>query len=454
MGRPRCMPQQLLFILFLIANSFNADAAGVKFELIHRHHLHPGGALPLRKLVHSDASRSQAMSRKVRSKFNASGELPLHSAADYGVGQYLVKLKMGTPGQHLVLIPDTGSDLTWTKCRYKCHGDDCGRIKTGHRSRVFHADRSSSFKTVPCSSTTCQTDLVDLFSLAICPSPLDPCAYDYSYVDGTSAQGIFAHETLTFSLTNGRTASLRNVLVGCSESSTGRSLLGADGIMGLGYSTNSNAVHAAGAFGGKFSYCLVDHLSPRSVSSHLIFGSYKDANVSVAWMRHTELVLGAIGTLYAVRVRGISVGGAMLDIPAEVWDFGRGGGAMLDSGTTLTVLTTPAYEPVMAALRGSLRGSQRVYEGEVGPLEYCFNSTGFDERVVPRFMLHFVDGARFEPPVKSYVIDDTPEVKCLGFADGGAGPGASIVGNIMQQNHLWEFDFGNRRLGFGPSSCA
>lgn len=114
----RRMPQQLLFILFLIANSFNADAAGVKFELIHRHHLHPGGPLPLRKLVHGDASRAQAISRKVRSRFNASGELPLHSAADYGVGQYLVKLKMGSPGQHLVLIPDTGSDLIWTKCRY------------------------------------------------------------------------------------------------------------------------------------------------------------------------------------------------------------------------------------------------------------------------------------------------------------------------------------------------
>ncbi|KAG6394233.1 hypothetical protein SASPL_144814 [Salvia splendens] len=443
-------PQPLLFIFFLIANSFNADAAGVKFELIHRHHLHPGDPLPPRKLVHSDASRAQAISRKVRSRLNASGELPLHSAADYGVGQYLVKLNMGSPGQHLVLIPDTGSDLTWTKCRYKCHDDDCGRIKSGHRSRVFRADRSSSFKTVTCSSTSCQTDLADLFSLTICPSPLHPCAYNYSYVDGTFALGVFAHETVTFSLTNGRKARLRNVLVGCSESSTGRSLLGADGIMGLGYSPNSTA---AGVFGGKFSYCLVDHLSPRSASSHLIFGSYKDANVSVARIRHTELVLGAIGTFYAVRVRGISVGGTMLDIPAEVWDFGHGGGAFLDSGTTLTVLTTPAYEPVMAALREPLRGFERVYYGEVGP-EYCFNSTGFDERVVPRFVLHFVDGARFEPPVKSYVIDDAPGVKCLGFADGGAGADASIVGNIMQQNHLWEFDFGKRRLGFGPSSCT
>ncbi|KAL1537169.1 saccharopepsin [Salvia divinorum] len=451
----RCMPRLLLLIFFIIANSVNADAAGVKFELVHRRHLHPGGAPPLRQLVRSDTFRAQAMSRKASFKFNASGELPLHSAADYGVGQYLVKLKLGSPGQHVVLIPDTGSDLTWTKCRLNCSGDDCGRIKSdSHRSRVFRADRSSSFKTVPCSSTFCKNDLSDLFALSRCPSPLDPCYYEYSYLDGTVAQGVFANETVAFSLTNGRKARLSDVLVGCSETSSGSSLIGADGVMGLGYSSHSIAVHAAGMFGGKFSYCLVDQLSPKNVSSHLVFGSYEDANISVVRMRYTELVLGVVGTFYAVNVKGISVGGTMLDIPAKVWDFNRGGGAIVDSGSTLTALTKPAYDPVIAALRKSLSDFERVDEGDMGPLEYCFNSTGYDEKMVPRFVLHFADGARLEPPVKSYVIDAAPEVRCLGFTLAAASPDACVIGNIMQQNHLWEFDIGKRRLGFGPSSCV
>ncbi|KAG6418931.1 hypothetical protein SASPL_121138 [Salvia splendens] len=467
----------LLFIFF-IADSVNGHQ-GVKYELIHRHDLHPGGGAlleRLRELAHSDAIRVRAISRRVRLKQGAgrrqvrenryepacnngsrgggaehsSGELSIHSGADYGAGQYLVKMRVGSPAQKVVLIADTGSDLTWSNCRYKCRGArSCG---SRHRRRVFRADRSSSFRTVPCSSTICKTDLANLFSLSRCPSPLDPCSYDYRYSDGSATLGVFANETVTFSLTNGRKARLHDVLVGCSESARGQSFVAADGVMGLGYSNYSLAVKAAARFGGKFSYCLVDHLSPKNVSSYLIFGSHKEVNISVVRMRYTELVLGVINPFYAVNVKGISVGGVMLDIPAEVWDLSSVGGAIVDSGTSLTVLTQPAYQPVMAALRESLQGFKRL-DLDIGPLEYCFNSTGFDAAMVPRLVLHFVDGARFEPPVKSYVIDAAPGVKCLGFA-AAAWPGASVVGNILQQNHFWEFDIGKSRLGFGTSSCV
>ncbi|KAL1559926.1 saccharopepsin [Salvia divinorum] len=458
------MPYPLLFIvflLFIIADFVNGHP-GVKYQLIRRHDLHPKWGL--RQLVHSDMIRVGAISRKVRrqvredryepacnngSREHSSGELPMHSGADYGVGLYLVKLRVGSPAQKVVLIADTGSDLTWSKCRYKCRGARCGRRQ---RRRVFRADRSSSFRTLPCSSTTCKTDLANLFSLSRCPSPLDPCSYDYRYSDGSATLGVFANETVTFSLANRRKARLHDVLVGCSESARGQSFVAADGVMGLGYSNYSLAVKAAGRFGGKFSYCLVDHLSPKNVSSYLIFGSHKEVNISVVRIRYTELVLGVINPFYAVNVKGISVGSIMLDIPAEVWDLNGVGGAIVDSGTSLTVLTQPAYQPVMAALRQSLLGFKRL-DLDIGPLEYCFNSTGFDAATVPRLVLHFVDGARFEPPVKSYVIDAAPGVKCLGFA-AAAWPGASVVGNIMQQNHFWEFDLGKSRLGFGTSSCV
>lgn len=242
------------------------------------------------------------------------------------------------------------------------------------------------------------------------------------------------------------------MLVGCSESSRGQSFAAADGVMGLGYSNYSFALKAAHKFGGKFSYCLVDHLSPKNVSSYLIFGSHESVNISLIRMHYTELVVGVINPFYGVNLKGISIEGSMLDIPAETWNFSSGGGAIVDSGTSLTVLTQPAYQPVMAALKGSLVGFKRLNLDNV-PLELCFNSTGFDERLVPRLELHFADGARVEPPVKSYVIDVAPGVKCLGFS-AAAWPGASVIGNIMQQNHLWEFDLANNKLGFATSSCA
>lgn len=192
----------IFILLFILAYSVVQGHAGAKLQLVHRHHQW-GGAAPLerlRQLVHSDTIRLRGISWKLRRKqgairrhaqeknayepacnngSHASGELPIHSAADYGAGQYLVKLRVGSPAQKLELIADTGSDLTWSNCRYRCRGGRCGTDSQRRRPRVFRADRSSSFRTVPCSSTICKVDLANLFSLSSCPSPLDPCAYDY-----------------------------------------------------------------------------------------------------------------------------------------------------------------------------------------------------------------------------------------------------------------------------------
>ncbi|KAK6124558.1 hypothetical protein DH2020_041706 [Rehmannia glutinosa] len=393
----------LIIAVFIIINSAKLleGHGGIKFELTHRRN----GATQLerlRQLLHSDTIRLRGISEKNR-----------------------------IACAKLMLIADTGSDLTWMNCRYRCRGASCRR--NSRKRRIFRADHSSSFRAVPCSSSTCKIDLANLFSLARCASPMDPCAYDYSkpafllvkplqllptsyiavmtviakYSDGSAALGVFGNETVTFSLTNGRKTRLHHVLVGCSESSRGRSFQVADGVMGLGYSNYSFAVKAANKFGGKFSYCLVDHLSPKNISSYLIFGSHKEVNISFNRMKYTELILGVINPFYAVNIKGISIGGSMLDIPAETWNLSGVGGVIVDSGSSLTGLTQPAYQPVMAALRLSLVNFKNL-NLDIGPVEYCFNSTGFSESLVPRLVFHFSDGARFEPPVKSYVIDAAP----------------------------------------------
>ncbi|XP_051125917.1 aspartic proteinase NANA, chloroplast-like [Andrographis paniculata] len=485
----RALLFHVLTILFITVVSVQQGYGNgsVKLELIHRHGNGTGrkwSSFPLRQLLHRDAIRLAAISEKLSMAktesiaattsrrriqesnayyFSAckngtvSGQLPMHSGADAGAGQYFVHFRVGSPAQRVVLVADTGSDLTWMNCKYSCHGVRCRRRKKKkerdfRKRRVFLADHSSSFRTLPCSSAMCKVDLANLFSLARCPSPMDPCAYDYRYSDGSAAVGLFANETVTFRLTTGRKLKLHNVLVGCSESSRGESFQGADGVMGLAYSNHSFAVTAAARFRGKFSYCLVDHLSPKNVSSYLIFGSHDESRVTLGRMRYTELVLGVLSSFYAVNLRGISVGGSMLDIPTETWDVNGVGGLIIDSGSSLTSLVQPAYQPVMAAIRLTLLNFANL-NLDIGPLEYCFNSTGFDESAVPRLAFHFADGARFEPHVKSYVIDAAPGVKCLGFVP-AAWPGSSVIGNIMQQNHLWEFDIVNRRLGFAASSCS
>lgn len=275
-------------------------------------------------------------------------------------------------------------------------------------------------------------------------------------MEGSAAIGFFANETISVGLANCKKGKLENVLIGCTKSIEDvGSVKGADGILGLGYGNYTFTMNAAAEFGGKFSYCLVDHLSHENVSNYLTFG---DTNVSENTLgsskRYTKLVLGGkLRSFYGLNVLGISIGGLLLKIPSFVWDENRGGGTILDSGTSLTFLALPAYEPVMDALEKSLSKYERFPVDEEGPFEYCFNSTGFDEALVPRLAIHFEDGARFEPPVKSYIIDVADQEKCIGFVP-AIWPANSIIGNIMQQNHLWEFDLVGRTLGFAPSSCT
>ncbi|OVA01372.1 Peptidase A1 [Macleaya cordata] len=391
------------------------------------------------------------ISTSSKKKTAPSAVIPISSAAYKGIGQYFVPLRVGTPAKQFSLIVDTGSDLTWLNCRYRCK--KCAQRPRTNHHKIFHADKSSSFKSIPCSSELCKNLS---FSLSTCPSTKDPCQYDYGYKDGSNARGIYAKETVTVGLTNGRKTRLHNVVVGCSFStSTGSTFGAADGVLGLGYSDNSFALKATASFGSKFTYCLVDHLSPKNVSSFLTFGNsrgtkHSGSGSSSTNMQYTELLLKAIDGFYPVNVVGVSVGGSMLKIPFNIFDVQSQGGVILDSGTSLTFLAEPAYKIVMTVLKAPL---MKFKQEKDDIFEFCFSSVGFNETVVPKLVFHFTGNIRFEPPVKSYVIDVSDGVKCLGFMS-NEWPGVSIIGNIMQQNFLWEFDLAGKRLGFAPSTCA
>ncbi|XP_022751553.1 aspartic proteinase nepenthesin-1-like [Durio zibethinus] len=473
----------LLMVLIFSVQGREQYSNSIVLELTHRHAPQLNTRTKtqdqrLKDLLHHDFIRHNIISHKWRqglqprartrrvqaweqtpittattSNFTAAIEMPLGSGRDMGIGQYITSVKVGTPSQKFRLIVDTGSDLTWINCRYRCaRSDNCpkkGRIKG---RRVFHAHLSSSFRPVPCFSQMCMVELMNLFSLTTCPTPLTPCAYDYRYIDGSAAMGVFANETVTVSLTNGRKRRLHNVLIGCSDSFQSPTLQNVDGVIGLANSKYSFATNAAEKLGGKFSYCLVDHLSHINGSNYLIFGTNHNQVMVTGNTHYTRLELNLVSSFYAVNVMGISIGGKMLDIPFQVWDTTKGGGTILDSGTSLTVLTDPAYQPVMEAIKMSVSKYQKVKLDGV-PMDYCFNSTGFDDTLVPKLIIHFADGARFEPHRKSYVIAAADGVRCLGFLPARF-PGTSVIGNIMQQNYLWEFDLEGNKLGFAPSACS
>nr|POE45996.1 aspartyl protease family protein 2 [Quercus suber] len=473
----------LLFSSFLASASANTDDDAAQFELFHRHapQAYKNGTTlgppksqleRVKQLVHSDNARQQMISQRLmkssshrrkafefqvgnNNNYNVQPvDIPMRSAADTGAGQYFVSFRVGSPPQKFVLIADTGSDVTWMNCHYRpspvCHHGNCPNFDAARR--IFHASRSPTFKTIPCVSDLCKFDLSGSFSMDYCPTALSPCEFEYSYADGSIALGIFANETVTvgLGLHKHRKKKLHNVLIGCSQINEG-TVHAFDGVMGLGYSKHSFAVRVAKEFGYMFSYCLVDHLSPSNFANYLSFG-LKSKGSKLHIMQYTKLILGVINPFYAVNVAGISIGGTMLKIPSEVWDIEGNGGVIIDSGTSLTALPELAYKPVIAALDPHLKNFLKL-DIDIEELNYCFNATGFKESLVPKLAFHFADGAQFVPPVKSYVIDADDGVRCLGFTS-IKWPGISIIGNIMQQNHFWEFDLLGKKLGFAPSSCT
>ncbi|CAL0310276.1 unnamed protein product [Lupinus luteus] len=495
------------FFIPIIVHGFNVekDHEGhkVRLELVHRHNArfakHGVGHLDkidaIKGFIHRDYLRRMRMNQRWglyhsisshRRKDFETFQMSMHAGADYGYGEYFVQVEVGTPCQKFWLVADTGNELTWFNCKdtleTKSHDGvpkhhkkrskkkSKSRHKSGSRSKkktrkrtktrvtaktnpcngVFCPKRSGSFQTVPCSSDKCKFGLSNLFSLTECPRPSDPCQYDISYIDGSSAKGYFGTDTITVDLTNGKKGKLHNLTIGCTKSVLKGITFNQDtgGILGLGYGKDSFVDKSVVEYGGKFSYCLMDHLSNKNASNYLTFGSYNAKLLGA--MQTAQLLL--FPPFYGVNITGISVGGQMLKIPPKVWDFDAKGGVILDSGTTLTQLTEPAYEPVFEALTKSLTKVNKVSD-DFGGLDFCFSSEGFNMSRVPKLVFHFGGGANFEPAMNSYIIDVAPDVKCIGILQIN-GPGVSVMGNIMQQNHLWEFDLAQYSVGFGPSTCT
>ncbi|CAN6359211.1 unnamed protein product [Urochloa humidicola] len=463
----------LLVLLALAA----AASAGRHQHKHHQHRRHGRNSARLRLIPSApDASladrarddrhrhayiRSTLASRRRAAEMGASAfAMPLSSGAYTGTGQYFVRFRVGTPAQPFVLVADTGSDLTWVKCR---RGGGSSSDAQAAPAREFRPAASKTWAPISCSSDTC-TSYVP-FSLANCSTPASPCAYDYRYKDGSAARGVVGTDSATIALSgnaragssgagadSSRRAKLQGVVLGCTASYDGQSFQSSDGVLSLGNSNISFASRAAARFGGRFSYCLVDHLAPRNATSYLTFGPGPEDGAAAP--EQTPLLLDRrMSPFYAVTVDTVYVAGEALDIPAEVWDVDRNGGAILDSGTSLTILATPAYAAVVAALSKQLGDLPRV---SMDPFEYCYNWTaaaGSGAPEIPKLEVQFAGSATLEPPAKSYVIDAAPGVKCIGVQE-GAWPGVSVIGNILQQEHLWEFDLRDRLLRFKHTRCA
>ena len=374
----------------------------------------------------------------------------LESGLALGSGEYLADIFVGTPARHFSVIVDTGSDLNWLQC-VPCH--DCYE----QEGPLYDPSLSSSHRHVPCNDARCA--LVS-DPAQPCRNHSQPCPYFYWYGDRSNTTGDLALEsfTLSFPVDSGtRHHRAEGVVFGCGHWNRGL-FRGAAGLLGLGRGSLSFSSQLRPLSGGVFSYCLVDRNSDLSVSSKLVFGEENNLS-ALPDHNFTAFVAGKedpADTFYYLGIKAVKVGGRFGEIPPETWELGPdgGGGTIIDSGTTLSYFTEPAYRAIRDEFvaQVNVKKGYPLVEG-VPVLSPCFNVSGAGKNRLPEFGILFEDGAEWNFPQENYFILLEGDVACLAVL-GTPSSSLSILGNYLQQNFHVVYDTARSRLGFARARCA
>ncbi|KAG8097133.1 hypothetical protein GUJ93_ZPchr0013g37097 [Zizania palustris] len=384
------------------------EAPAVAFaaaDLSVYHNVHPASPSPLESII-SLAGVDDARLLFLSSKAASTGVSSAPVASGQTPPSYVVRAGLGSPSQQLLLSLDTSADATWAHC------SPCNTCPT---NSLFVPANSSSYASLPCSSSWCP-----LFEGQACPAQSDPsqssaplptCAFSKPFVDA-SFQAALASDSLRL----GKDV-IPNYAFGCVGSVTGPTTnLPKQGLLGLGQGSMALLSQSGSMYNGVFSYCLP------SYKSYYFSGSLRlGAAGQPRSARYTPLLKNPHrSSLYYVNVTGLRVGRAWVKVPAGSFAFdpNTGAGTVIDSGTVITRWTAPVY----AALRDEFRRQVAAPSG--------FTSLGaFDTSATP--------------------------LACLAMAESPQNVNSvvNVVANLQQQNIRIVFDVANSRVGFAKEPC-
>lgn len=327
---------------------------------------------------------------------------------------------VGNPVQEFSLMVDTGSDITWIRCKpcKECHNPS---------DHFFNPSQSSSYQPLSCDSQKCS-------DLGPKKGPCNrTCSYISPYADYSNSTGEYATETLGM----GSSGSVDQVSIGCGQ--TNKGFEDYDGVLGLSWSPIAFPSQISAK---SFSYCLsgADSKSP----STLEFNSNPLADSVIVTMSTNDAYY-----YYYVELTGITVGEDLIQIPSSVnqMDSNGIGGVIVDSGTVLTYLDSQVYTSVVDAFRKNIKNlpASKRYDVPSG--------TSASSLVGPRMSLHFHD--QRTPPLgpANYLYRVDGSTICLAFKPRTKNDKASIIGNVLQTGMRITYDLHNKLIGFSTNKC-
>ncbi|XP_031486857.1 aspartic proteinase CDR1-like [Nymphaea colorata] len=414
---------------------------GFVLDLIHRDSpsspLHDPISTLSDRLRHS-AERSFSRFAHLSSRTSAASNGTMAMRVRPGLGEYLVKLGIGTPAVEYLMIIDTGSDLIWTQC-LPCQ--KCFR----QPSHIFDPRNSSTFENLGCNSSLCS--MVGRCNLR------KQCQYAYDYGDHSFTKGIMASETLAFEVNSGQSIKVPNISFGCGHKNGGTFYGdGAAGILGLGGGPLSLISQLGSSVDYKFSYCLTWPQS--NSSSSLKFGASAEPPATVRHVVKTPLVKPSEADTgyYYLALKDISVGKKKLNVPAGTFEPTPtgDGGAIIDSGTTNTLLTSKAYSLLEAALKSAVK--LPPVTSPVDYLDLCFSFVDDNELDrLPNVTLHLEGGDWLLSPANAFAVAGKGVI-CSTFVP--VSQPLTIVGSRAQVDVYVEYDLKKRVLSIAPTDCS
>ncbi|KAK8692378.1 hypothetical protein V6N13_075841 [Hibiscus sabdariffa] len=376
-------------------------------------------------MASKDSARVNYLSKLVAQKTT---QVPVASGQQVlSIGNYVVKVKLGTPGQTMFMVLDTSNDVAWVPCS--------GCI--GCSATTFSPDASSSYGSLDCSLPQCTQ--VRGHS---CPaSGAAACSFNQSYGGDSSFSANLVQDSIT--LANGV---IPKFAFGCINTISGNSVP-PQGLLGLGRGPMSLLSQSGTLYSGVFSYCLP------SFKSYYFSGSLKLGPVGQPKnIKTTPLLKNPYQpSLYYVNLTGVSLGRVRVPIALVYLEFNpdRGAGTIIDSGTVVTRFVEPVYEAIRNEFVKQVKGPFAT----IGVFETCFDA--LENAEPPLITLHFEGLSMKLPMENSYLHTSVGSLACLAIAPVPTNVNAAmnIIANLQQQNHRIMFDVANSRLGIAREAC-
>ncbi|KAL0007175.1 hypothetical protein SO802_008677 [Lithocarpus litseifolius] len=336
---------------------------------------------------------------------------------------YIVRAKIGTPPQTLLMAMDTSNDAAWVPC------SGC----VGCSSTLFASDRSTTYKTLGCGAPQCKQ----------VPNPTcggSACSFNLTY-GGSSIAANLSQDTVTLA-----TDPIPGYTFGCIQKTTGNSVP-PQGLLGLGRGSLSLLSQTQNLYQSTFSYCLPSFKS-LNFSGSLRLGPVAQPKR----IKYTPLLRNPRrSSLYYVNLQAIRVGRAIVNIPPSALAFNptTGSGTIFDSGTVFTRLVAPAYNAVRDEFRRRVKVPTVT---SLGGFDTCYSVP----IVAPTITFIFAGMNVTLPPDNILIHSSAGSTTCLAMAAAPDNVNSvlNVIANMQQQNHRLLFDVPNSRLGVARELCT